>query len=110
MTSRAAGARRARAVRRSAVLAVVVLALWLAVRVAAGAGAADYAAGILTGAVHPTRKCKKCKGAKFIRHRGWTHRGCFDLCPRCDGKGRELRPAARAVLFASGKKHPEFPG
>ena len=37
--------------RRSAVLAVVVLALWLAVRVAAGAGAADYAAGILTGAV-----------------------------------------------------------
>ena len=55
-----------------------------------------------TAVLHPTRKCKKCKGAKFVPHRGWfTHRGCFDLCPRCEGKGREIRPIAR---LASRKK------
>jgi hypothetical protein len=59
-----------------------------------------------TGAIHPTRRCKRCKGAKFVPHKGWTHRGCFDRCPRCDGKGRELRPAARAVRAAAGKKRP----
>jgi hypothetical protein len=50
-SNRAAAAARRRAASRSASLAVVVLALWLAVRLAAGAGVADYAAGVLTGAV-----------------------------------------------------------
>lgn len=64
-----------------------------------------------TGFVSPTRRCKRCKGAKFAPHKGWwAHRRCFEPCPRCEGKGRELRPVARARLFASGKKHPEFPG
>jgi hypothetical protein len=43
--------RRERATRRAATAAVVVLALWLAVRAAAGAGAADFTAGAITGAV-----------------------------------------------------------
>ena len=61
-----------------------------------------------TGAIHPTRRCKKCKGAKFVPHKGWwsLHRMCFDQCPRCGGKGRELRPAARLVRAAAGKKRP----
>jgi hypothetical protein len=37
--------------RKAASLTVVVAALWLGVRLAAGAGAADYAGGVLTGAV-----------------------------------------------------------
>ncbi len=37
--------------RRAAAVAVVVLALWLVVRGVAGAGAADYAVGVITGVV-----------------------------------------------------------
>lgn len=50
-----------------------------------------------TSTIRPTRKCKKCKGAKFVGHRGWAHRGCRVVCPRCGGRGRELRLAARAL-------------
>ena len=57
-----------------------------------------YGAG--TGLVWTTRRCPTCRGARFARHRGWGHKHCRVVCPRCGGRGRLLRPAARAVRSA----------
>ena len=57
-----------------------------------------------TGFVSTTRKCKKCKGVKVATHRGWFHPRCLVVCPRCGGKGREMRPVAYAVRRARQKR------
>ncbi len=70
-------------------MAVVVLAVLLA--------AVYFGA---TGFVFVGKRCRRCKGAKYVRARRPGHRHCHAPCPRCGGGGREMRAAAKAVYEA----------
>ncbi len=58
----------------------------------AGGGGFTY-----TAFISPTRKCKKCRGAKFSHHHGRF----YIICPHCEGRGRQVRLTAALVHSAN---------